>query len=206
MLTLLKSKMALAIIGVVAAGTITTTAAVASVNHEGPFATHTISAAQGHGTPDAKSTDTAKATFHAQGQITAVQFAASSTTAGILTFVPDGQSKTITVAFTDQTKVEVSLTHTNPAKGGQGNTATPNPIHGQPGAAALVAGLFAVIDGTTQTDGSVLATHIQANDHGNAHQGGPDASPTPGPSHGKGTPGPDKTPQPEGTPQPGQGH
>lgn len=200
MLTFLKSKLALTIIGVVAAGTITTTAAVASVNHVGPFASHTANSTPANSTTHAHPTATAKNSFHAQGQITAIQFAAGSTTSGTLTFLPDSQTQSVTVSFTDQTKVEVSLTQPDPKKGGQGNTPTPT-THKQLGAAALIAGLYAVIDGTLQSNGEVLATHIQASDHGKAHQGGPDTTPTPGPDHGKGTPGPDKTPQPQGTPQ-----
>jgi cytoskeletal protein RodZ len=107
MLTLLKSKIALAIIGMIGVGTVTATAAVASAHHAGPFAVNTTQQ-QGH---DADPTKTAKANnqeYHAQGQIVSVTFAAGSTNSGSLVLRPNGQQQTVTVTFTSATHVEVT--------------------------------------------------------------------------------------------------
>jgi hypothetical protein len=160
MLSFLKTKLALTLIGAIAAvGAMGTATMVAAQHHVGPFAQgsgavhSTVSAS--HKTPPGA------AQYHAQGVITAVSLNAGATS-GTLTFLAHGTTRAVTVHFTAQTHVEVA-----DAGAEHGTTA-----HGQPGAAALKPGLHAVIVGTVQADGSILAKEIQANANGEAHQGG----------------------------------
>ena len=213
MLALLKSKIAIAIIGCIAVASITATAAVASAQHAGPFAVNTTQhGVQGGGDDGTKTVGADGQETHLQGQIKSVTFTANSTKAGTLVLLPTGKQQTVTVQFTAQTKVEVSLSHSggDSSKSGDDGKDTPTPEHdkakgtptptanhGKQGAAALVAGLTVQVEGTKQADGSILAKEIQANDNGDAHEG----TPEPGNNHGTPEPG-DK----HGTPEPGDSH
>src|SRR5215469_11257054 len=146
MLTVLKTKLALTIIGLVAAtGVAGTTAVVAAQQHAGPFApggifaSHTATPADhDHGTPAASDQ------YEAQGLIQSVSLNADKQS-GTLQFLPNGTSASITVQFTADTHVEVA------------DDRDPSSTHGQVGAAGLRAGLFANIVGTRQHNGSVVA-------------------------------------------------
>jgi hypothetical protein len=186
MLSFLKTKLVLTIIGAVAAvGATGTVAVVAAQHHIGPFAQGSGAATHSTvSTPRATKTPPGASQYHAQGLITSVTLDISATS-GTLTFVADGTTQPVTVHITAQTQVEVA-----PANAGGGSTSP----HGQSGAAGLKSGLYAVIVGTMQSDGSILAKEIQANANGKAHQGG--ATPTPGPGNGHHDP----------TPGPGNGH
>lgn len=190
MLALLKTKLAVLLLGALAVTGATGTAAVVAAHaHAGPFAQGGIFAQQ-QSAPHAQATKTpeggAGTSFQGQGLIQSVTFAAGNVS-GTLVFLPDGTTTPITVQFTTQTHVEVA-DGSNQHSTSQGNL----------GAPGLKAGLYANIVGTLQTNGSVLAKEIQANANGKAHQGGGQATPTPGPGHGHhdGTP----------TPVPGHGH
>ena len=188
MLTLLKTKVALLVLGAIAfTGVAGTATVVVAQHHAGPFAPGGIFGAQ-HPSQDASATKTPDGkTFHAQGIIQSVTWDAGKTS-GSLTFVPNGTTAPVTVRFTAQTHVEVS------ADIQSGTTTT----HGQVGVVGLQVGMAANIVGTLQPDGTVLAQEIQANANGKAHQGGDGATPTPNPGNGHhdGTP----------TPHPGNGH
>jgi uncharacterized membrane protein YgcG len=75
--------------------------------------------------------------FHAHGMIQTITFDQGTTSSGSLDFLPDGQQATVTVDFTAQTHVEV--------KGG------------------LQTNVAVRIEGTKQSDGSVLAKEINDN-------------------------------------------
>jgi hypothetical protein len=224
MFALLKSKIALAIIGCIAVGSLTATAAVATSQHVGPFAVNTTQhGVQGGGDDNTKTPGANGHETHLQGQIKSVTFASGSTNAGTLVLLPKGKQQTVTVQFTAQTKVEVSVNHsgddssksgddskgTPTAKNGDDNKGTPTAKNGDDGkgtptakndskgASALVAGLNVEIEGTTQADGSVLAKVIEANDNENASEG----TPEPGDAHGTPEPGDN-----HGTPEPGDTH
>jgi hypothetical protein len=190
-LTIVKAKLATVLISAVAVTAVAGTS-VAAATHAGPFAagavfgptTSTASHHQPTHTPDNHQH------FAAQGQISGVTFATGNTS-GTLLFLPNGTTTAVVVKFTAQTHVEVSVTHS-----------TSSTTHGNPGAAGLKAGLYANIVGDRQTDGTILASTIQASDNGKAHQGG--APPTPGPGHHDPTPDPGNGHQP--TPGPGNGH
>ncbi|MBA3822990.1 MAG: hypothetical protein H0X24_03675 [Ktedonobacterales bacterium] len=205
MFALLRSKIAIAIIGCIAVGTITATAAVANAAHAGPFGLNTSqhSLQGGNGDHTATPGDHAQE-VRLQGAIQSVTFAAGSITAGSFVVLPQEQQQTVTVQFTNQTHIEVSSndekSDVTSTKGSDDGKATPVPDHGQPHGAALTAGLFVQIEGTKQRDGSVLAKEIQANDNGNAHQG-VDGTPEPGEIHGTPEPG-----DSHGTPEPGDSH
>jgi hypothetical protein len=185
MLAFLKTKLALTIIGVVAAvGATGAATVVAAQHHIGPFAQESGAAHSTIATSKATKTPPGAAQYHSQGLITGVTLDAGAAS-GTLTFLADDTTQAVTVHFTSQTHVEV----TNDTAG-SGAAAS----HGQSGAAGLKTGMYAVIVGTVQSDGSILAKEIQANANGKAHHGG--ATPTPGPGNGHHTP----------TPGPGNGH
>jgi len=180
MLAALKTKLALALIGGIAVLGITgTTVVVAAQQHAGPFAPGGMFA---HATPASAQSEAHKAQdqspYHAQGLIHSVSLDAKTHT-GTLVFIPDGTSKSVTVRVTVQTHVEVA------------DAPEHDGMHGQARVADLTSGLFAVVVGTLQHDGSVLAKNIQANAHGKAHHGG--EMPTPGAGNGH----PDPTPTPK---------
>ncbi len=198
MLALLKTKLAAVIISALAVTTVAGTT-VAAANHAGPFAPGNVFGTSQNGDISRDSTTTPGSNgktqhYEAQGQIVSVTFAAETgtttgtppgvttgtplgTASGTLMFLPNGSSAAISVTFTLQTHVEVA-----------------DKTHTTKGAAGLKAGLYANIVGLKQTDGTVLATTIQANANGNAHQGG--SQPTPGPGNDHHAP----------TPNPGSGH
>jgi len=192
--TLLKTKLAAVIISAVAVTAIAGTS-VAAANHAGPFAagagfgsnTSVVGHHQPTQTPDKGQHDQH---YEAQGQIAGVNLDAGNSSGTVL-FLASGTHAAVLVKFTAQTHITVADAHSNSAT-----------THGNPGAAGLKAGLYANIVGEQQTDGSILATTIQANANGDAHQGG--AQPTPGPGHHDPTPGPGNGHQP--TPGPGNGH
>ncbi len=169
MLTFLKTKLALTVLSaVIVLGVAGVTTAMAAELHFGPFASASPSAQKttpaDHGTPPSHDQNH----YHAQGLIQGVTLNADKHS-GTLVFLPDGASKSITVHFTADTHVEIA------------DDRDPQAAHGQPGAAGLEVGLHANVVGTLQHDGSVLATTIQANANGKAHEGG--EMPTPGPRH-----------------------
>jgi cytochrome c-type biogenesis protein CcmE len=194
MLTLLKSKLAMTVLGlVVAMGAAGTATVVAAQQHVGPFA-QSSGLASGHSTGQGTTTPQGSHQFHAQGLIQGVTLN-SDTVSGMVLFLPDGASKAVTVHFTAQTHVEV-------ADDAQQGSSTSD--HGQIGAAGLKTGEYALVVGTLQSDGTVLATEIQANTNGKAHQGG--ATPTPGSGEGHRpipTPGSDDGHRPTPTPHAG---
>src|SRR5215469_12858482 len=129
MLTLLKTKVALALIGTLVIGSLTGTAVVMAQNHAGPF--HAV------GQNDDETTKTPEShegdTYHAQGVIKGVTFA-SGNTSGSLTFLPNGATTTVVIHFTAQTHVEV-------AGGSDHQDAEETHVSsGQPGAAGLKVG------------------------------------------------------------------
>ena len=185
MLPFLKTKLTLIILSVVVVlGLTGATAVLAAERHVGPFAQNTAAASDhGHGQSDHGTPPSHDQTqYHAQGLIQSVSLKAGEHS-GTLVFLPDGASKSVMVQFTADTHVEIA------------DDRTPSAGHGQPGAAGLEVGLHANIIGTLQKDGFVLATEIQANANGRAHQGG--EMPTPGSGN-------DHTPTPHGTPIPGK--
>ncbi len=163
MLTFLKAKTALLVIGALATLTVAGTAvAVAGHNHAGPLADASGTSAR-TSTSDSHSS---QQHYHAQGLIQAVTFQSSNSSSGQITFLPNGASTTILVNFNAQTHVEVAVDQTQ--QDSRGSSAA----HGQPGATALAAGMSALVVGTSQANGPVMATEIQANANGKAHQGG----------------------------------
>jgi hypothetical protein len=203
MLTLLKSKLVLAIIGIMGIGGITATATIASAQHAGPFAINTSQ----HGQDDGNNTSTTPGhEFHAQGVIVSVTLAQGSTTSGTLVLRPNGQQNTVIVHFTADTHIEVS--HDQNDDDSEHGTPIPAAT-GEHSASSLTAGLTVNVEGVVQSDGSVLAKEIQANDNGNAHDGDngtPEANDdhgTPGPGDDHGTPEPGDD---HGTPGPGDDH
>jgi len=188
-LTLLKTKLAAVIISAVAVTAVAGTT-VAAANHAGPFAAGAIfgpnaSVTTHHQPAQTPDTDQHTQHYEAQGLISSVTFNAGNTS-GTLLFLPNGSHAAVLVKFTAQTHVEVA------ADNSKGATS-----HGNPGAAGLKAGLYANIVGERQADGSVLATNIQANANGNAHQGGEQPTPGPGNGHHTPTPGPGHQPTPK---------
>lgn len=179
MLAFLKTKLALMTIGVVAAiGATGTVAVMAAQHHNGPSAQGSGAAAHSTvSTPKTTKTPPGATQYHAQGLITSVILGADATT-GSLTFLADGTTQAVMVRITSQTHVEVT-------SAGNGKAAT-----GQSGAAGLKTGLHAVVVGTVQSDGSILAKEIQANANGKAHHGGATSTPGPGNGHHDPTPGP----------------
>ncbi len=177
MLTLLKTKAALALIGMLIAGSLTGTAVMMAQNHAGPFGHNTNAGDETTKTPESQEGDS----YHAQGLIKSVTFA-SGNTSGSLTFLPDGATTTVVVHFNAQTHVEVADDHFANDHDPDGAHATPSPS-GQPGTAGLKAGLFVVVVGQKQSDGSVLAKEIQANANGAAHHDGDEATPEAGDDH-----------------------
>jgi hypothetical protein len=174
MLTLLKTKVALVLIGTLVAGSLTGTAVMMAQNHAGPFhvSGQNTNAGETTKTPESHEGDT----YHAQGLIKGVTFA-SNKASGSLTFLPNGATTTVTVHFTAQTHIEVAGDRDHEDADEAHSTS------GQPGAAGLKAGLFAAVEGTRQSDGSVLAKEIQANANGNAHHNGDEATPEAGDDH-----------------------
>ena len=187
MLTLLKTKLALILIGALAVTGVTGTAAVVAAHqHVGLFANGNLFGTQtshSHGDINTDKGTPTDANYHAQGIIQSVTLGTDSTS-GTLTLLPNGTSTVVTVDFTAQTHIEIAA-----------DSEQKNP---DSGAAGLKAGLFANVVGTLQPDKTVLAKEIQANANGKAHQGGNTPTPTPGDGHkhANGTP----------TPTPGDGH
>ncbi len=83
--------------------------------------------------------------FNAHGMIQTITFDQGTTSSGSLEFLPDGQQATVTVAFTAQTHVQV--------KGG------------------LQTNVAVRVEGTKQSDGSVLAKEINDNAQGDEDNG-----------------------------------
>jgi hypothetical protein len=96
-------------------------------------------------------------------------------------FLPNGKQVTVTVAFTTATEIEVG--------GGQSDT---NQGQGATGAqpSALQGGMNANVEGTLQTDGSVLAEGIRAGVNGTTDNDGANT----GTTDNDGAPGQDDSP------------
>ncbi len=126
---------AVAVLAIIGAG-----AAMASQTHVGPFANSSHTSSSG-----ASQTESS---FEAQGAIQQVSYDQGTTQSGNFTFLPNGKQTTVTVLFTAQSKIE------GDSEGEDQGNATTEPV-------TLQAGQRAKVEGTLQSDGSVLASEIK---------------------------------------------
>ena len=127
---------AVAVLAIVGAG-----AAMASQTHVGPFANSSHTASGG-----ASQTESS---FEAQGVIQQVNYDQGTTQSGSLVLLLSGNQSSATIRFNAQTKIEAN--HSGDDEG-QGDDA---------GQVMLQVGQNAKVEGTLQSDGSVLASEIK---------------------------------------------
>ncbi|HEU5199297.1 MAG TPA: DUF5666 domain-containing protein [Ktedonobacterales bacterium] len=128
---------AVAVLAIVGAG-----AAMAAQNHVGPFTSSSSAAAKG-----AAQTESS---FEAQGVIQQVNYDQGTTQSGSLVLLLSGNQSTATIRFNAQTEIEAN--HSGDDEG-QGDD--------DAGQVTLQAGQSAKIEGTLQSDGSILASEIK---------------------------------------------
>jgi hypothetical protein len=145
---LLKAKLSTIIISAVAVATVAGAGAVLAAHGNAGNASTSASTSAG------ASAQHNENGFEAQGVIQQVTFDQGTTQSGSLVFLPNKQQTTVTVVFNASTKIEV-----------EGDTSTTSQGQGDDDGAhqgTLQAGMNAEVKGTLQTDGSVLASNIEA--------------------------------------------